>query len=216
MATADLPDDPASLKAIIAALSGALSEAETTIASLRLQLARARRQQFGAKSEKLDRLVDQLELQLEDLEAAEGARIADAPTAAAAILEDVAERRMPARRPLPEHLPRETITHPGPAACPCCGGKLAAIGEDVSEVLEYVPGRFKAIRHIRPKFSCRSCETIHQPPAPSLPIIRGRAGPKLLAHVLVSKFDDHLPLYRQAEIYARDGVDLERSTLGNL
>jgi transposase len=215
MATADLPDDPASLKAIIAALSGALSEAETTIASLRLQLARARRQQFGAKSEKLDRLVDQLELQLEDLEAAEGARIADAPMAAAAILADVAGRRMPARRPLPEHLPRETVTHPGPAACPCCGGKLAAIGEDVSEVLEYVPGRFKAIRHIRPKFSCRSCETIHQPPAPSLPIIRGRAGPKLLAHVLVSKFDDHLPLYRQAEICARDGVDLERSTLAD-
>ena len=213
MSEATLPDDPAALKAIIAALHGALAEAETTIATLQLQLARARRMQFGAKSEKLDRIVDQLELQLEDVEAAEAARIIAEPIAAP-FIEALQDKRLPARRPLPEHLPRETITHAAPAACPC-GGALSRLGEECSEVLEYVPGRFKAIRHVRPKFACRACETIHQAPAPSLPIERGRPGPRLLAHVLVSKFDDHLPLYRQAEIYAREGVALERSTLAD-
>jgi transposase len=210
---AALPDDPEALKAIIGALSGELAEAQGVIENLKLQLARARRQQFGAKSEKLNRLIDQFELQLEDLEAAEAQRLALAPALAAFVA--LQDKRVPARRPLPDHLPRETVTHAAPDTCPCCGGKLDRLGEDASEVLEYMPGRFKAIRHVRPKFSCRACETICQAPAPSLPIARGRAGPKLLAHVLVSKFCDHLPLYRQSDIYARDGVELERSTLAD-
>jgi transposase len=166
---------------------------------------------FGAKSEKLDRLIEQLELQLGDLE--EDAAEASTRTPPATNAE--AGKRIPARRPLPEHLERDIVEHAGPCACPRCGGKLSRIGEDVCEVLEYVPGRFKAIAHVRPKFSCRLCETICQPPAPSLPIARGRPGPKLLAHVLVSKYCDHLPLYRQSDIYARDGVELERSTLAD-
>jgi transposase len=119
----------------------------------------------------------------------------------------------PARRPLPEHLPREEIVHPGACSCPNCGGTLRRIGADVTETLDYVPGRFKVVRHVREAFSCRLCETVVQAPAPNHTIARGRAGPGLLAHIIVSKFDDHLPLYRQAEIYARDGVDLETSTL---
>ena len=120
----------------------------------------------------------------------------------------------PARRPLPESLPRTTETHaPRHTACPDCGGKLRALGEDVAEVLEYVPGHFEVIRLVRPKLSCTACERIVQEPAPSRPIDRGLAGPGLLAHVIVSKYADHLPLYRQSEIYAREGIDLDRSTL---
>jgi transposase len=110
-------------------------------------------------------------------------------------------------------LPREKIVHPGACCCPNCGGTLRRIGADVTETLDYVPGRFKVVRHVREAFSCRLCETVLQTPAPYHTIARGRAGPGLLAHIMVSKFDDHLPLYRQAEIYARDGVDLETSTL---
>lgn len=121
----------------------------------------------------------------------------------------------PARRPLPQHLPREIVTHPTACACPRCGGKLRRLSEDVTEVLDYRPAPFRVIRHVRVKFSCRACETITQAPAPSLPIRRGRASAALLAHVLAAKFCDHLPLYRQSEIYARAGVVLERSTLAD-
>ncbi len=122
----------------------------------------------------------------------------------------------PARRPLPEHLPRETRKYPPKqSACPDCGGELKHLGEDVSEMLEYVPARFKVIRQVRPKLACACCERIVQAEAPSRPIERGMAGPGLLAHVLVSKYCDHLPLYRQSEIYAREGVELERSTLAD-
>ena len=113
------------------------------------------------------------------------------------------------------HLPRDVVEHPAPCACPQCGGVLHALGEDVTEVLDYVPGSFRVTRHVRPKLSCRSCESIAQAPAPDLPIHRGLAGAGLLAHVLVAKYCDHLPLHRQAEIYARDGVDLDRSTLAD-
>ena len=125
------------------------------------------------------------------------------------------ERVKPVRRPLPEHLPREEQVHQPACDCPECGGELKVLGEDVSEMLEYVPARFKVIRHVRPKLACASCETIVQVPAPTRPIARGLAGPGLLAHVLVSKYADHLPLYRQSEIYAREGVDLDRSTLAD-
>jgi len=125
------------------------------------------------------------------------------------------ERRKPARRPLPEHLPRERVIYPVPAACPCCGGVLHKIGEDVTETLELVPRQWKVIQHVREKFSCRSCESVTQPPAPSHPIARGRAGPGLLAQVLFSKYCLHLPLNRQSTAYAWEGVELEVSTLAD-
>ena len=116
---------------------------------------------------------------------------------------------------MPEHLPREQVVHQPACACPDCGGALRRIGEDVSEVLEYVPQHFKVVRHVRPKLSCAGCQRIVQVAAPSRPIARGLAGPGLLAHVLVSKYADHLPLYRQAQIYARQGIELDRSTLAD-
>lgn len=184
------------------------------IEKLKAQIARLRRMQFGRSSEKLDATIAQLELLLDDIEEERGESEEQYQGSAP----DAAEREKPVRRPLPDHLPREEVVH-GPAVedcrCPRCGGAMRRLGEDVTEVLEYVPARFKVIRHIRPKFSCRSCETITQAPMPSLPIERGRPGPGLLAHVLISKYADHLPLYRQAEIYAREGVDLDRSTLAD-
>jgi transposase len=169
--------------------------------------------QFGRKSEKLDRHIQQLELRLEDLEAAQ---TAPAPLGNQSQPKAPSASRRPTRRPLPEHLPRETQTYePEQKACPECGGALRRLGEDVSELLEFVPARFKVIRIVRPKLSCTGCEHIVQAPAPSRPIDRGLAGPGLLAHVLVSKYSDHLPLYRQAEIYERSGLDLDRSTLAD-
>jgi transposase len=189
-----------------------LRSRESEIEHLKLLIAKLRRMQFGRRSEKVQRQIEQLELRLEDLEAKQAASQANsAPTTTSKL---VASK--PARRPLPEHLPRETHKHdPAEAVCPDCGGALRLMGEDVSEMLEYVPARFQVIRHVRPKLSCAACEHIVQAPAPSRPIARGLAGPGLLAHVLVSKYADHLPLYRQSEIYAREGVDLERSTLAD-
>src|SRR6185312_12199240 len=106
--------------------------------------------------------------------------------------------------------------HDGACTCPACGGDMAPLGEDVTEVLDYVPGRFRVIRHVRPKYACRRCDAITQAPAPALPTPRGRAAPGMLAHLLVSKYADHLPLYRQSEIYARDGLDLDRSVSGRV
>jgi len=140
-----------------------------------------------------------------------------APSQTRAVVTPVANvAAKPARRPLPEHLPREVRKYlPKQKVCPDCGGELKPLGEDVSEILEYVPERFKVIRQVRPKLACAGCERIVQAAAPSRPIERGVAGPGLLAHVLVSKYCDHLPLYRQSEIYAREGVELERSTLAD-
>ena len=184
-------------------------QASTLIEKLRFELARLKRSQFGASSEKLGR-IEQLELAIETLEVDEAERLATVPVVAEAV-ESASQK--PARRPLPDHLPRETVIHPGPCTCPSCGGKLRRIGEDVTESLDYVPGRFKVVRHVREAFSCRACESVVQAPAPHHAIARGRAGPGLLAHIAVAKFDDHLPLYRQAEIYAREGVELQTSTL---
>lgn len=185
---------------------------------MRLLIARLQRLQFGGKSEKIQREIEQLELQLEDLEegAAEKKQRAGStlPAPAAAIFASVTEK--PARRPLPDHLPRQTEIHqPEQESCPGCGSELRKLGEDVSEMLEYVPARFKVIRYVRPELSCTKCDVIVQAEAPSRPMARGLAGPGLLAHVLVSKYADHQPLYRQAEIYAREGVELERSTLAD-
>ena len=193
-----------------------LASRETEIENLKLLILKLRRMQFGRKSEKLDHQIAQLELRLEDLEAAEAESTAPQAAEDSATAPARPARRRPVRRPLPEHLPRETQTHvPEQTACPECGGTLRALGEDVSEVLDFVPARFRVIRIVRPKLSCAACAHIVQAPAPSRPVERGLAAPGLLAHVLVSKYADHLPLYRQSEIYARAGVDLERSTLAD-
>jgi transposase len=167
--------------------------------------------QFGRKSEKVERQIEQLELKLEDLEA-NRTEPAQPPAIETSSSEPVSSPKK--RRTLPDHLPREIQTHvPEQHSCPECGGTLKKLGEDVSEILEWVPASFKVIRHVRPKLCCTGCDVIVQAPAPSRPIDRGMAGPGLLAHVLTSKFVDHLPLYRQSEIYAREGVELDRSTM---
>ena len=167
---------------------------------------------FGRSSEKLQTRIEQLELTLVDLDEHLGA--SQPPDDLAGEVEG--EARKPARRPLPAYLPREIVEYPAPCTCPNCGGALRALGEDVIEILDYVPGSFRVVRHVRPKLSCRACETIAQAPAPNLPVRRGRAGAGLLAHVLVAKYADHLPLHRQAKIYAREDVDLCRSTLADM
>ena len=191
-----------------------LASRDAEIEHLKRLLAKLRRMQFGRKSEKLDRQIEQLELRLDELEASRAESVT-AQTAAA--IAPVAERAAkPARRPLPAHLPRETRKYPPKQqACPDCGGKLKPLGEDVSEMLEYVPAHWKVLRQVRPKLACACCERIVQAEAPRRPIERGVAGPGLLAHVLVSKYADHLPLYRQEEIYAREGIELDRSTLAD-
>lgn len=212
-----LPDE---VRALIAAQAATIARQQTEIdgqeariALLRAQLAKLRRLQFGRSSEKLDAAIAQLELALENLEEESGSKVV---VQALESTRDDTGKTKPARRPLPAHLPRDVIEqHVTACVCPACGGTLRRLGEDVTEILDYVPASFRVTRHVRPKFSCRSCETITQAPAPSLPIRRGRAGAGLLAHVLVAKFCDHLPLYRQSEIYAREGVDLERSTLAD-
>jgi transposase len=224
-AAAPLPDDIETLKALLVAERASRLAAETQaknwaleVEKLKLTIARLRHERFGASSERSARLLDQLELQLADLEetaveAEAAAEIARPETSRAEV--GGVTRRKPARRPLPEHLPRERIVYPAPSACPCCGGALRKLGEDVTETLEHVPARWKVIQHVREKFSCRSCEAITQPPAPSHPIARGRAGPRLLAQILFAKYGAHLPLHRQSGIYAREGVELEVSTLAD-
>jgi transposase len=209
---AALPDDIDALKAIIADMARDALAAKSEIEKLSAQLARLKRAQFGRSSEKLASHIEQLELALEALESDEAERLAAVP-AMVELVEAEHDKSKPARRPLPDHLPREEIVHAGACSCPSCGGSLRRIGADVTETLDYVPGRFKVVRHVREAFSCRVCESVVQTPAPHHAIARGRAGAGLLAHIMVSKFDDHLPLHRQAEIYARSGVELNTSTL---
>jgi transposase len=191
-----------------------LAGRQAEIERLQLLIAKLRRMQFGRRSEKLERQIEQLELQLDELATAS----AEPPAASPASEETTpaAPGRKPVRRPLPGHLPRQKRTIlPKETACPDCGGVLKELGEDVSEILEYVPAHFQVIQQVRPKLACTHCDKIVQAEAPSRPIARGLAGPGLLAHVLVSKYCDHLPLYRQEEIYARVGVELERTTLAD-
>ena len=189
-----------------------LASRDEEIERLKLLIAKLRRMQFGRKSEKLDWQIEQLELKLDELEASRAQQAAASPVSLAASEVNRAAKR--ARRPLPAHLPRETRKIlPKQEACPDCSGALKLLGEDVSEILEYVPEHFKVIRQVRSKLACVRCDKIVQAEAPSRPIERGVAGPGLLAHVLVSKYCDHLPLYRQSEIYAREGVELDRSTM---
>lgn len=206
------------LKDLLRATHQQLLARQSEIEHLRLLITQLKRMQFGRKSEKLQHQIEQLELRLEGLQSQpkceagdQGSRTAEEESSGTA-----RPAHKPSRRPLPEHLPRETQTlPPEPQQCPECQGKLRPLGEDVSEILEYVPARFKVIRYVRPKLSCSSCAYIVQAPAPTRPVERGLAGPGLLAHVLVSKYADHQPLYRQSEMYRREGVDLERSTLAD-
>jgi transposase len=220
----DLPDDIDALKALVRAhaasahanaqrvveLQDQLSSRVIEIEHLKLTIAKLRRMQFGRKSEKLERQIEQLELRLEDLQADEG-------TAAQADAKKTPQRRENApRKPLPDHLEREERVHlPGDEHCPGCGGTLKPLGEDVSEQLEYVRAHFRVIRHCRPKLACSCCDRIVQAAAPSRPIDRGLPGPALLAHITTSKFAYHIPFYRQSVMYARDGVDIEPGSMGH-
>ena len=201
----NLPDNPEALKDLIASLASELKSRDFVIEKLKHQLAGLKRQQFGSKSE----AIDQLELTLEDEEIAQAAEApCDAPR-------DATPKDKPRRKPLPDHLPRnETVLSAGDA-CASCGGKLKPVGEDVTEELEYIPGRFVVNRIVRPRAACSCCERFAQAELPSRPIERGRPGPGLIAHVLVNKYADHLPLYRQSQIFERDGIDLDRSTLAD-
>lgn len=213
---AALPDDIDALKGLVLAGETLVAELRSQLLTraleidrLKLQIAWLRRMQFGRKSERLDGQIEQLECELEELQT-------DEAVAKAKALYPKVARQPSIRKPLPAHLPRQTETHlPAAESCPECGGKLAILGEDVSEQLEYVPASFRVIRHARPKLACTCCDHIAQAPAPSRPIVRGFAGPGLLAHVLVAKFCDHLPLYRQSVIYAREGVNLDRALLAD-
>ena len=227
-----VPDDFETLKSAFLAERAArrqaearASGAEAMVAHLKLLIAKLKRDRFGPSSEHRRRLLDQLELQLEELEATatEDTCAAELATEAAAARkagrDDNARRgitrRKPARAPLPAHLPRERVVIPAPSVCPCCQGKLVKLGEDVTETLEVIPRQWKVIQTVREKFTCRSCEKIAQPPAPFHPIARGRAGAGLLAMVLHAKYGNHLPLNRQSEGFAREGIDLDVSTLAD-
>jgi transposase len=207
--------DNNALKALVLAKQAELESRDAEIESLKLLILKLKRMHFGPRSERFDSDIEQLELRLEDLEANQAAA-EPLPVQPATAALNLKAPGKPTRRPFPAELPRETETiAPKQQACPDCGGSLRLLGEDISEVLEYVPSRFKVIRTVRPKLSCACCSRILQEAAPSRPIDRGIAGPGLLAHVLVSKFADHLPLYRQSEIYRRERVDLDRSTLAD-
>jgi len=214
-----LPSDPDALRAIIRAQheelvrsQALIEDRDTLIAKLKAELAILKRARYGRSSEKIERAIEQLELALEDIEAgaaeavAGSERIAPKPTTG----------RQPARQVLPDHLPRETVIHDKDCVCAGCGGtQLKRVGEDVTETLDYVPASFRVVRHVRARFACRDCDAITHTSMLSLPIERGKPGPGLLAHVLVAKYCDHLPLYRQSEIYASEGVDIARSTMAD-
>jgi transposase len=207
----DLPDDVDALKAMVANLREQLSSRAIEIEHLKLTIAKLRRMQFGRKSEKLDRQIEQLELRLEDLQADEGAA-----ASAAAPKKTQAHREAHVREPLPAHLERDERVHlPAAENCPECGGTLKLLGEDVAEQLEYVRAHFRVIRHRRPKLACSCCDCIVQAAAPSRPIERGMPGPGLLAHIVASKFMYHVPFYRQSVMYAHDGVQIEPGMMGH-
>jgi len=207
----------ADIEAIAAEALARRSADQALIAHQALQIAKLQRALYGQRSERSVRLLDQMELELEELEASATADELFAELAAARASRVAAfTRRRPARKPFPEHLPRERVVEPSPASCACCGGtRLSKLGEDVTETLEVIPRQWKVIQHVREKFSCRDCETIAQAPAPFHVTPRGWAGPNLLAQILFEKFGQHQPLNRQAERYAKEGVPLSLSTLAD-
>jgi len=220
-ALADLSNDPAVLKAMVAALqaennkmSATLRAHDLLIQSLRIRIARLQKQAFGASSEKITREIEQLELALEDLQVALAEADDDESDEAEGAAPDAPEEKKPRRRPrVSESAPRERRELDPGETCPDCGGKLRIVGEDVSELLDMIAAQLKVIEIARLKKSCRQCEKMVQTPAPSRPIPGSMAGPGLLAYVLVSKFDDHLPLCRLNEIFARMGTDIPDTTL---
>ena len=235
-ASAPVPDDIEALRAALAHERAALateqlarrearaSGAEAMVAHLKLLIAKLHHEQFGASSERGRKLLDQLELQLEEVQAAAAEDETALDTEAAGQPANRLVRRRPVRGPLPAHfglaslgldLPRERVVIPAPSTCPCCQGKLSKLGEDVTETLEVVPRRWKVVQTVRERFACRTCEAVTQPPAPFHPISRGRAGPELLATILEAKFGQHLPLNRQSETFAREGVELDVSTMAD-
>ncbi len=225
MSDGDSPrDDVETLKRLLVARDAELarvraeaSGAEALIAHLRLTIEKMRRELYGPRSERRARLLDQMELRLEELEAtgAEDELAAERAAGATPPVRAFA-RKKPARKPFPAHLPRERVIVPGPSACACCGStRLAKLGEDVTETLEVVPRQWKVVQIVREKFTCRDCETISQPPAPFHVLPRGFAGPSLLAMILFEKYGQHQPLNRQAERYACEGIDLSLSTLAD-
>src|SRR5512139_524722 len=192
-------------------------EAEALISYLKIEIEKLRNQIYGSRSERKARLLEQMEFQLEELEAtATEDELAAERAAAHTQTVKSFQRKRPSRKPFPDHLPRERIVVAAPQSCPCCGSsKLSKLGEDITETLEAVPRQWKVIQTVREKFSCRSCETITQPPAPFHVTPRGFAGPHLLAMILFEKFGQHQPLNRQSERYAREGIELSLSTLAD-
>jgi transposase len=231
MSAADsLPDDVETLKRLVLARDAELaqvradaasaraeaSSAEALIAHQQLIIAKFKRSLFGPRNERKARLLDQMELELEELEAAASEDELAAERAAATTPVRAFTRRKPARKPFPAHLPRERVVVPGPTTCICCGSsRLAKLGEDVTERLESVPRQWKVVQTVREKFTCRDCEKISQAPAPFSVLPRGLAGPSLLAMILFEKYGQHQPLNRQSERYAREGIDLSVSTLAD-
>src|SRR5207342_2896771 len=226
-----LPDDIEALKAalviergrrIVAETDAAFAKARASddqalIAHLKLQIEKLNRDRYGPRSERTARLLDQLELTLEELESSATEDELAAEMAAAKTMKVASfTRKRPSRQPFPEHLPRERVIVPGPVVCACCGGaRLSRLGEDITETLEVVPKSWKVIQHVREKFTCRDCEKISQAPAPFHVLARGWAGPSLLAMLLFEKFGQHQPLNRQAERYAKEGVPISLSTLAD-
>ena len=193
-----------------------VSASEEMIRHLRLQIAKLRREQFGHSAERHTRRIEQRELQLEDIKTDFAddrvtAEVADTRTAVIAL-----ERRRPSRKPFPEHLPRERVVIEAPTSCTCCGSaRIVKMCEDITETLEVIPRQWKVVQTVRETFTCRDCEKISQPPAPFHPTPRGWAGPNLLAMILFEKFGQHQPLNRQAERYAKEGVEISLSTLAD-
>ncbi len=213
----DLPDDLDALRAVAAAALARNADDAATIARQKLEIAKLKRQIYGPRSERSARLIDQMELELEDLEATATEDEIAAEQAAAKTTNVVAfTRKRPSRQPFPAHLPRERVVVPGPTACDCCGGaRLRKLGETVTETLEVIPRRWKVIQHVREKMTCRDCERISEPPAPFHVTPRGWAGPNLMAMLLFEKFGQHQPLNRQVDRYAREGVPLALSTVAD-
>jgi transposase len=209
-----IPDNVDALKAALIETRAKLSGAQALIEHQRLLIEKMKRAMFGSRSERSQRLLEQLELQLEETAAAAGEDEIKAQSAGVRV--ESFTRRKATRRNFPDHLPRRRIVHPPPTSCPCCGGtKLTKIGEDITETLDVVPRQWFVTEHVREKFSCRWCEKITQPPAPFHPIARGYAGPSLLAMVLVDKYANHQPLNRQSEQFEREGIELPLSTLAD-
>src|ERR1700712_896350 len=209
--------EAATAKAEAASAKALVSHSEALIARLKLEIEKLRRELYGSSSERKARLLEQMELQLEDLEAAATEdELAAEQAAAVAQTAHPPQRKPPLRKPFPDHLPRERVVIAAPESCPCCGSaRLSKLGEDITETLEVVPRSWKVIQTVRERFSCRNCETITQPPAPFHVTPRGFAGPNLLAMIIFEKFGQPQPLNRQSERYRREGIDLSLSTLAD-